>query len=346
MKQRFFDNFFTVLSLLVVLLLGGCRDNHMNSDAPPQEIKPVEVQFFQVEQIQIVDQVEIMGTVQAAQKAVISSRISGNIVELLVAPGSRVQQGDKLVQINAEEISAKLMQAKAQLDKARRNLQREKKLLAQKAATPEAVKALEDGEKIAAAYYQGAKTMHSYTTIAAPFDGLITKKLVDIGDLATPGRALLHMEKVDELQVVADVPETIIVNLSLGEKMLISIPTANLTIKGSVSEIAPAADPRSRTVPIKLDIENNSSLRSGQFSRVTLPGVEVNTILVPPEAILPLGQMERVFVAVDGMARLRLVRTGRKYEKGVEILSGLMPGDALILAGSTSLKDGQPVTSL
>ena len=342
MDQRFFLKDVCIL-LLLITLLGGCQSSHEKDSSTPEALPPAKVQLITVEKIQMADQVEILGTVQAAQKAVISSRISGNIVEILVAPGSRVQQGEKLVQINAEEISAKLMQAKAQLDQALRNLQREKKLLAKKAATAEAVKALEDAEKIARASYQGAGTMLSYTTILAPFDGLITQKLIDIGDLATPGRPLLHMENINELQVLADVPETIVQNIRLGMEMRITIPTADLAITGTVSEIAPAADPRSRTVPIKLNIENNTSLRSGQFTRVTLPGSEIHTVLIPPEGILPLGQMERVFIAVDGKARLRLVRTGKRYQKGVEVLSGLTPGDTLILTTNNLLKDGQRI---
>lgn len=341
MDQRFFLKNVCAF-LFSIALLGGCQDSH-KKDTLPEELPLVKVHLLTVKKLQIPDQIEILGTVQAAKRAVISSRISGNIVELLVAPGSRVQQGEKLVQINAEEISAKQMQAKAQLDQASRNLQREKKLLAQKAATPEVVKALEDAEKIARANYQGAGTMLSYTTISAPFDGLITRKLIDIGDLATPGRPLLHMENVNELQVLTDVPETIVQNVRLGMKMDINIPTAGLAIQGTVSEIAPAADPQSRTVPIKLNIEDNNYLRSGQFARVTLPGAEVQTIVIPSEGILPFGQMERVFVAVDGKARLRLVRTGKRYEQGVEILSGLTPGDTLILTTNNLLKDGQRI---
>ena len=150
MDQRLFLKNVCIF-LLTIALLGGCKDSHKKDSSTPETLPPVKVQLIAVEKIQMANQIEILGTVQAAKRAVISSRISGNIVELLVAPGSRVQHGEKLVQINAEEISARLMQAKAQLDQASRNLQREQKLLAKKAATPETVKGLEDGEKIARA---------------------------------------------------------------------------------------------------------------------------------------------------------------------------------------------------
>ncbi len=332
-----------ILLTLSVVLLASCQESHKNTSSVSESLPSVKVHLFVVKKQQVADQVEIMGNVQAAKKAVISSRISGNIVELLVVPGSRVRQGEKLMEINAEEISAKLMQAKAQLDQATRNLRREKKLLSQKAATPEAVNALEDAEKIARANYRGANTMLGYTNISAPFNGLITRKLIDIGDLATPGRPLLQMENEDELQILADVPETLILNIRLGMKMQITIPTADLVRQGTVSEIAPIADPQSRTVPIKLNIENDESLRSGQFARVTLPGSKVETILVPPAGIHPLGQMERVFVAVNGKARLRLVRSGKHYKDEIEILSGLTPGDSLIISGNSLLRDGQSI---
>lgn len=342
MDQRYFLKKVGVFAISIVLL-ASCQEHHEKKSKIAEPMPTATVRLFSVDMKQVADQIEIMGTVQAAQKAVISSRISGNIIELLVTPGSRVHQGEKLVQINAQEISAKLMQAKAQLDQAKRNLQREKKLLAQKATTPEAVKALEDAEKIARANHQGASTMLGYTTISAPFNGLITRKLVDVGDLATPGRPLLHMEEEEKLQILADVPETIVANIRLGMKMRITVPTAGLILQGTVSEIAPVADSRSRTVPLKLDIEKNKALRSGQFARVTLPGAKVETILVPPEGIIPLGQMERVFIAVDNKARLRLVRTGKHYQDEVEILSGLTPGDSLIISENSLLKDGQPI---
>ncbi len=333
-----------LLGIVIVFLLGGCSGNSEDTDRQEFSQTPLKVEVLQVATSRVADQVEIMGTLQAAQNAVISARISGNITTIEVGPGSRVSKDDLLLRIRADEISAQLQQARAQLDQASRNLDRERKLLAQKAATAEAVKSLEDALKVAQANFREATTMMGYTNVLAPFDGIITRKMVDVGDLATPAKPLLHIENENNLQVMADIPETLATHLKLDTTMNIKVPAAQLEIVGRVVEISPVADPQTRTVAIKLDIEMHPDLRSGQFARVIFPGSTVETVLVPRESISSFGQMERVFVAVEDKARLRLVRTGKEYSQGVEILSGLNPGDRLIIQQTERLKDGRPIT--
>jgi len=331
--------------LFFVLLAGGCSNDSNTEPTPTTTHSAVKAQTFKVTTTRLADQVEIMATVQAAKSAVISSRISGNITEIHVNPGSFVKKDQTLVQISAEEISAKVLQARAQLSQADRNLKREQKLLQQKAATREAVKSLEDTLKIAQANYREAKTMLGYTTVTAPFDGRITRKLVDVGDLAVPGKSLLHMENEAKIQVVTDVPETLASHVQMGMEMGISIPVASLDISGTVAEITPIADRQSRTIAIKLDIDNHPALRSGQFARVRLPGTTVQTIVVPPKTVHSFGQMERIFLEEQGKARLRLVRTGKHYDSGIEILSGVSDGDTIVYLEEGQLHDGQPIVT-
>lgn len=115
-------------------------------------------------------------------------------------------------------------------------------------------------------------------------------------------------------------------------------------IEGTVSEISPVADPVSRTFRVKLDLPPAEGLRTGQFGRVSVPVAEVKLLLVPQSAVLKRGQMELVFVAQNGKAALRLVKTGKKHEGRVEILSGIEEGEQVILGQGAKLTDGQPVT--
>ena len=121
-----------------------------------------------------------------------------------------MQQGELLIELSAGEISAQVQQAKAQLEQARRNLAREEKLLKKNAATPQTVKSLRDSARIAEAAYKEASTMLDYSRITAPFSGIITKKIANSGDLATPGKPLLYMEQENNLQVLTDIPEAMI----------------------------------------------------------------------------------------------------------------------------------------
>ncbi len=335
----------TLLStlLLFFLILPGCREGEERAQANFTESQPAKVTIVKVQEEEIGNQVEIMGTIQAAERAVIAARINGHIIALPVTLGSRVKAGERLIQISAGEISAKLLQATAQLNQAERNLNREQKLLKKDAATPEGVKTQEDAYKIAQASHKEARTILSYTNITAPFDGIITRKMANIGDLATPGKPLLHLENESNHQVLTDIPEAMVIKMRLGDTVTVSVPAAETTRIGTVAEIAPAADPLSRTATVKIHLPVISNLRSGQFARVFLTESLQKAIMVPIEAVLPFGQMERVFLVENDRARLRLVRTGRRENGKTEILSGLTPGDTIISHGNKNLQDGQKV---
>ena len=111
-----------------------------------------------------------------------------------------------------------------------------------------------------------------------------------------------------------------------------------------MAEVAPAADPVSRTAPVKIKIPAGPDLRAGQFARVTLASSDELTLVLSESAVIKKGQMDLVFVVEDTLARLRLVRTGVSYDGEVEILSGLEPGELIVIDGADKLQDGQPLT--
>jgi RND family efflux transporter MFP subunit len=337
---------FKVFSIIIcaAFLLGGCRTDEQHQAKTAASLPRVEVRAFTVTAQGASLQTEVVGTLQAVKQAVIAAKVSGAIDQMPVVLGSPVKTGDLLVQLRAGEISAKVLQAQAQLEQARRNLERERKLLQKNAATPEMVKSLEEMYRIAEAAHREAKTMLDYATITAPFDGVVTAKMASVGDMATPGSPLLHLEDSRQLQVVASVPETLVLQLQTGETLPVHIPAANLDLAGTVAEVAPAADPLSRTATVKLNIEEAPQLRSGQFVRVALAGKHKDALFVPAAAVQRFGQMERIFVLSGDTARLRLVRTGMAMDDQVEILAGLEPGEQIAISSGAVLVDGQPVT--
>jgi RND family efflux transporter MFP subunit len=330
-------------SLLLLFSLSGCKEKENPSGQRTENIPPMEVHVAQVKKDTLKDQIEIMGTVQAARKAIIASRINGHIVEIPIVVGSRVETGDTLVRISAGEISAKLLQANAQLNQAERNLIRERKLLQQNAATPEAVKTQEDLFTIAQASYKEAQSMLSYAHITAPFRGIITEKFINVGDLATSGKPLIHIEGEKDLQILTDIPEALVLKMQLGDKLQVSVPAAKLSPLGTISEIAPTNDPQSRTTSVKIDLPYHPHFRSGQFARVFLTESLQHTLTIPSSALSHLGQIARVFILEEGKARLRLVRVGKEHNGRSEILAGLHAGDTIILPGDRKLYEGQDI---
>lgn len=333
-----------IVSIMTLVLLLGCQKEGPGNEKKTGQLATAPVTVAKVMKQVAGKQVEVVGTIQAVDRAEISAKITGNIVTLPVDLGSRVKRGDLLVELSAGEIFAQAQQARAQLEQAKRNLAREENLLKKNASSLETVKTHEDSLRIAEAAHKTALTMLDFTKITAPFTGIVTRKLVGVGDLATPGKPLLHIEEETNLQVLTDIPEAMILKISKGDRLQIFVPSVNLGFEGTVAEVSPIADPSSRTSPIKLGIPNNPQLRSGQFARVTLALSQAETLSVPIGAVVPFGQMERVFVIEEGKAKLRLVRSGAHSDRHVEILSGLSEGEVVAITGNGSLQDGQPVT--
>jgi RND family efflux transporter MFP subunit len=284
---------------------------------------------------------EVVGTVRSKQRSVVEAKVSGRVLEFTATPGAMVKAGDLLARLDVQEIQAKVDQARAMLDQAKRDFDRQKQLIASNATTRQEFDAADARVKIGTGAVSEAETMMSYAKVTAPFDGVVTRKLADVGDLAMPGKPLLEIEAPTSLRFEADLPEAILDRVKLGEKMSVRLAKV---IEGTVSEISPVADPVSRTFNVKLDLPPTEGLRTGQFGRVSVPVAEVKLLLVPQSAVLKRGQMELVFVAKDGKAALRLVKTGKVLESRVEVLSGLEEGEQIIVSETAQLTDGQPVT--
>ncbi len=330
--------FFTISSLLIIT---GCDEQVEKSARSP--LPQVEVRTETVALSTVPGQIELSGTLQAVEHATISARVAGQVVKLPVRIGSQVKKGDLLVKISAEEINARVRQAEVQLEQAKRNLARESKLLEVNASTREMVKTLEEQKQTSEAAFREAQTMLGYTELKAPFTGTVTDKRVEVGDLAAPGVPLLKLENGTALEVVIQVPEVLSHHLQLGTRLPLTIPAAGLALEALVREISPTVDPASRTTQVKLVLPQTPGLRSGQFARVALVDGRPTTLLIKRGALRQNGQMQQVFVAEQGKARMRLVRTGAETDERIEVLSGLREGDRVILDPPAALRDGQPL---
>lgn len=205
------------------------------------------------------------------------------------------------------------------------------------------MKSLAETVKIAEATYTEARAMLDYALIKAPFSGTVTNKVVEVGDLALPGKALLTLESGTALELLTHIPETLVQGLALGNRLQVSIPGAGLNVAAPISEIAPTVDPDSRTTQVKLTLPNNPALRSGQFARIDLPDTNSSTLIIAKSALHYSGQMAQVFVADQAEAGLRLVRVGASYGDRIEILSGLQAGEQIVVSVEKPLRDGQPL---
>lgn len=327
--------------LIVAVSIAGCRHE---GAAPPAETLPVvavRVQTVQPQQHLAVE--EVVGTVRARLRATVEAKVSGRVEQLLVKQGQSVSAGELLAQLDAREMQARLDSARAVREQAEAELKRARSLLDNAALSRAEFDAVQARQRVAEAMVKEMETMLGYARVTAPFAAVVTRKLADVGDLAAPGKALLELEDPSALRLEADVPEALIGRVRLGDKLAAHVATSSAALEGVVSEIAPAADPASRTFLVKLDLPTTTALRSGQFARVAVPVGEISSLRVAASAVVQRGQMELVFVETNRIAQLRLVKTGKRVSGEVELVSGVEAGERVVTEGAAQLRDGQPV---
>ncbi len=341
--MKFVADMLRNLSLAVIAVaLAAC---HPKKEAATADSLPaVAVRVSVVEQKARPASEEVVGTVRAKLRAAIEAKVSGRIEALLVAPGQTVKAGELIAQLDAREIQAKLDQALAMREQATKDLARARDLMDKKITTQAEFDSVQARERVAVGSVKETETMLGYTKLIAPFNGIVTRKLADVGDLATPGKPIIEMEDPSALRFEADVPEALIGNVKLGAKLPVRVGAVPTPIEGIVVEMAPVADAASRTFVVKLDLPPTDAVRSGQFGRVWVATGESQTIRVPAAAIVARGQMETVFVAAKDHAQLRIVRTGKSTEGEIELLSGINPGERVVIEGAEQLRDGRPIT--
>lgn len=325
----------------VAWALSGCRPKTEPAEPPPLPAATVRAQIIESKTRGATE--EVVGTVRAKLRSVIEAKVSGKIEQLLVVPGQQVKAGDLLAVVDAREVQARYDQAAALSQQAEADLKRLTALLEQKVLSQSEFDSAQAKARVTVASRAEAETLLSYTKVTAPFDGVITRKHADVGDLATPGKPLLDMEDSRVLRLEADVPEAVVGRLTLGDKLPVRIAALEKELTGVISEIAPAADPNSRTFLVKLDLPGTTGLRAGQFGRVAMPVGETSALRVPVSAVVQRGQMELVFIISDGKAQLRLVKTGKRLGNEVELVSGVSAGERVVVENVAGLMDGQPV---
>ncbi len=190
---------------------------------------------------------------------------------------------------------------------------------------------------------EAARVMRSYAEIHAPFDGRVTAKRVDAGDLATPGTPLITLEREGAWRLEAAVAESQIAQIRPGHKVTVVLEALGQAVESRVTEVVPAVDPVARSYTVKTDLPALPGLRSGMFGRARFPLGTRKLLAVPEGAIHERGQLEFVYVAEAGTARTRMVTTGGSQGGLREVLSGLNPGERVIYPVPERLRDGARV---
>jgi RND family efflux transporter MFP subunit len=288
-----------------------------------------------------------VGTVRAVHESAVASKLLARIVEVRVKAGQTVSRDEVLVRLDDEDLQARLKQAeavvaaaKAACDSAEGDYSRRQKLLPSGAVSNEEFERAATNLKTAKAELERAqqgvheaKVLLDFATIRAPLTGIVIDKRVETGDTVTPGTVLLNLYNPSRMQMVATVRESLATRLQVGQKLGGRLESLNHECEATVSEIVPEAQTASRSFQVKVTGPCPPGVYSGMFGRIFIPLGEEEVVTIPTAAVFHIGQLDMVQVldTRTSASLRRAVQLGRKLDGDYEVLSGLKPGERVIL---------------
>lgn len=278
-----------------------------------------------------------------------------------LAAGARAARAAALAaEQGAKAAAAEVQAAEAGLTLARASHDRIAGLQARRSATPQelddatatlrsaearvagaSARALQAASAVESARAAGdqASTTHSFTRIAAPFDGTITGKMVEPGNMASPGMPLLRLEDTHGFRLEVRVDESRIGEIRNGDSVPVLLGAGTTSLPGTVVEVSRAVDADARAFLVKIALPDARGLRSGEFGKARFHGTPRRALTIPSSAIVRRGQVTSVFVVDNGLARVRLVNLSES-----EVLAGLTESEVVILSPPAGVTDGRRVS--
>lgn len=316
---------------------------------------------------------DLPGEIQPFLSVNLHAKIPGYVERVLVDRGSVVKTGELLVELNAPEIKAQIAEAESKVRAAEaERLQAEAQLAAEQATlerlrkaseTPGAiagneliqaekqvdaaqalVRSRQAAGRAAESAVQAQKELEAYLRITAPFDGVVTERLVHPGALVGPGTdALLAIQQVSHLRLVVPVPEEDVGGIARGTRVAFRVPAfPQRDYAGTVARITHSLDAKTRTMPVELDVTNSDgSLSPGMYPNVKWPVRSSRAALFVPRTSV-VTSSERTFVIRDqnGRAEWVDVKKGPVQDNLIEIMGDLRPGDRVVRLASDELQNG------
>ena len=346
----------TTVAATVVALLAGCgaKQSDSSATASPPEAPPAAVRAEPVASDAVAHQTRDVGTLAPRDEVRLAFKVGGVVERVLVDAGDTVRKGQLLAELKQAEVDAAVVQATEAAEKARRDLERGRKLRADEVATEEQVENLTTAYNVALANLRTARFNAQYARIEAPADGVVFERLVEGGELVQPGQPVV---------VVGATGSGWVVRIGLADRDAMRIEpgtTAEVTFdaypgrvfEGRVTRVGAAADRYTGTFEVEIEVApNGARFARGLVAKVTLPLAEIRDVaadaaVVPVAALVAAdGPRATVFVLyrTRGVAQRKVVTIGPMLGEHVVVTAGLEVGEPIIVDGAAWLTDGRAV---
>ncbi|MBT9490692.1 MAG: efflux RND transporter periplasmic adaptor subunit [Rubrivivax sp.] len=308
---------------------------------------PVAVEVGTVQRARLVDQTEAVGSLRSRQGVTLRPEVSGRIARFGFNEGQPVRRGQLLVQLDDTLQRAQLQQAEAQASIARTQLQRNRELVAQNFVSQSAVDQSAASLEVAAAQVALAQAQLARMRIVAPFDGQSGIRLVNLGDYVKDGADLVNLEDTSQVFVEYRLPERDLARVKPGLPVQVAVDALpGRTFEARIEALDAQVDADGRSLLVRARLDNREGvLRPGMFARArTVLAVRDDALVVPEEALVPMGGKQYLIKVVDGptgkVSQRIEAKLGIRVPGRAEVLEGLKEGDTLVTAGQARLMRG------
>ena len=352
-----------VLACSLVLTAAGCPApaDTVAADEPGQDPGPlaaafgarvVNVEVTPVQPTTFVQYIRVVGEVEPMHDVTVSAQETGTIASFLVAKGERLSRGQAVTRISSDLLDAQLEEASAILDIATERYERQRRLWEdQSIGTEMAVLEAKSQVQTSAARLKVLQTRKARTMVTSPITGTYDEQFVEVGELVNPGSRLLRVLATDRVKVVAGIPERYALAIVPGTPAVVTFDVIdNREFEGTIEFVGVSVDPRSRTIPIEIVLDNGDGLiRPRLVANVQVERTREERVIVVPQDLVQRTETGfQVFVARQGSdgltAEARSVKLGASYANEVVVTSGLASGERLITAGHRQVDDGSVVS--
>jgi membrane fusion protein, multidrug efflux system len=312
--------------------------------APPPGVV---VEASRVAQVRLPQALTAVGSLRSDETVVLRPEVAGRIAEIGFREGERVAKGQVLVRLDDSVQKADLDRARANFTLSRTKHERAIDLRNKGFVSSQALDELENSVKVASADAELMTARVNKMTLRAPFSGTIGLRQASVGDYVKEGQDIVNLESLDPLKVDFRLPELALSQVRDGQTLQIALDALpDRTYDGKVFAINPLIDANGRSIVIRAQVPNkDGKLRPGMFARVRLfTNDNKEAIVVPEEALFPVGDDKFVYKVVDGKAQRQKVEIGQRREGRVEIVNGLKPEDVVVTAGAIKLREGVAVS--
>ncbi|MER2600769.1 MAG: efflux RND transporter periplasmic adaptor subunit [Candidatus Competibacter phosphatis] len=317
--------------------------------AQTQAMPPLPVKAAPATHATLNVEVTAVGTLRADETVMVRPEIAGRVATIHFREGQKIRQGEPLATLDQEEYQAQLASSAAQLALEQSSYRRLQDMDRQQLTSQQNLDEAKAKLDTARAQQELNRVRLSKTVIRAPFDGMIGLRKISPGAYVKPGDDIVALESLGAMKLDFRVPETYLARLAVDQRLTARVDAyPEQSFEGTIYAIEPALDEETRTVLLRARLPNpHNQLRPGLFARVSLIlERRENALVVPEQAIVPVGQTTFVYRVVDGKAVMTPVKLGLRRPGLVEILEGLSAGDLVVTDGQLKIRDGAAVQVL